>query len=251
MLHARFALIDRLNREQALMGRFGKGGKERGGRVLVATQVVEASLDLDFDAMVSDLAPIGSLIQRAGRLWRHMDERPEADRPVPALTLHVLSPDPDKVEDDDWLHQVLDRGAWVYRPDEQWLTARSLFDAGEIVAPGGLRNLIEAVHGEDALQVPDALLEAQVDAEGRAHAETGFARGNVVDGAVGYLTGTREAISNDALFPTRLGEPQITLVLARRVGGTLVSWANAEDPAEAWALSEVTAARKRYEPLLR
>ena len=96
LLHARFAMIDRLCHERALMGRFGKGGKDRKGRVLVATQVVEASLDLDFDAMVSDLAPVGSLIQRAGRLWRHMDERPEAERarPHPHLARSVARPGP-------------------------------------------------------------------------------------------------------------------------------------------------------------
>ena len=246
LLHARFAMIDRLCHERALMGRFGKRGQERKGRVLVATQVVEASLDLDFDAMVSDLAPVGSLIQRAGRLWRHMENR----RPVPGPTLHVLSPDPDEVEGDDWLHRVLDRGAWVYCLDEQWRTARAVFDAEEIAAPDGLRALIEAVHGEDAPQVPEALSEAQLKADGEARARRGLAGTNVVDGAAGYLTGTRGAIGNDALFPTRLGEPQITMALARRDGDRLVPWADGEDPAIAWALSEVSASRKRFGRLL-
>ncbi len=116
LLHARYAMIDRLRHEQILMGRFDKNGKGRESRILVATQVVEASLDLDFDVMVSDLAPIGSLIQRAGRLWRHMDKRPATERPTPGPTLHVVSPDPDMVEGEDWLREVLDRGSWVYRP---------------------------------------------------------------------------------------------------------------------------------------
>jgi len=76
LLHARFALCDRLRHEKAALSRFGKKGQDRAGRVLVATQVLESSLDLDFDVMVSDLAPIAALIQRAGRLWRHMALRP-------------------------------------------------------------------------------------------------------------------------------------------------------------------------------
>ncbi|MFT3688413.1 hypothetical protein [Paenirhodobacter sp.] len=78
LLHARFALCDRKRIEAAELARFGRNGEGRAGRVLVATQVVESSLDLDFDVMVPDLAPMAALIQRAGRLWRHMAERPQA-----------------------------------------------------------------------------------------------------------------------------------------------------------------------------
>lgn len=67
LLHARFALCDRLAHEAAALARFGKDGQGRAGRVLVATQVVESSLDLGFDVMVSDLAPAAALVQRAGR----------------------------------------------------------------------------------------------------------------------------------------------------------------------------------------
>ena len=70
LFHARFALADRLEKERRVVRTFGKeSGEERAGKVLVATQVVEQSLDLDFDALVTDLAPVDLLIQRAGRLW--------------------------------------------------------------------------------------------------------------------------------------------------------------------------------------
>ena len=250
LLHARFAMADRLCHEQVLMKRFGKYGKGREGRILVATQVVEASLDLDFDVMVSDLAPMGSLIQRAGRLWRHMEERPGALRPLPGPILHVVSPNPDRVEGEDWLHDVLGRGAWVYRLDHQWLTARAVFDAGKIVEPDGLRALIEAVHSEESPTVPEVLRRVQEEAEGTARAETGMATINVVDSAAGYLTGTRGAVGNDALFPTRLGERQVTMALARRQSDHLIPWAADGDSAMAWALSEVSASHKRFACLL-
>lgn len=71
LFHARFTVQDRSAIEERVLKRFGKLGSRNGRAILVATQVVEQSLDLDFDHMVSALAPIDLLIQRAGRLHRH------------------------------------------------------------------------------------------------------------------------------------------------------------------------------------
>ena len=245
LLHARFALGDRLRHEQDLLSRFGPNGSDRAGQVLVATQVVEASLDLDFDVMVSDLAPIGALIQRAGRLWRHLDRRPASQRPVAEPVLTVLAPDPDDVADPRWLNAVLDRGAHVYNHADQWRTARALFDAGTIQTPDGLRDLIEAVHGPDRPGVPGPLERAELEAEGEASAETALAHQNVVRPEDGYLLGTGPSVWNDEKFPTRLGEEQQTLVLARRQGDQLAPWCRADRPERAWVLSEVQCNRWR------
>ena len=90
LLHARFLFKDRDERERRCLVRFGKPGalvdfgdkdlrevRRPNRAVLVATQVIEQSLDLDFDLMVSDHAPVDLILQRAGRLHRH----PRADRP--------------------------------------------------------------------------------------------------------------------------------------------------------------------------
>jgi CRISPR-associated endonuclease/helicase Cas3 len=73
LFHARFPFGRRREIEDAVLKRFGKNGgpAERNQRVLVATQVVEQSLDLDFDVMISDVAPVDLVLQRAGRLHRH------------------------------------------------------------------------------------------------------------------------------------------------------------------------------------
>ena len=73
LYHARFALTDRLHIGAEVLKRFGKESTaaDRRGRLVIATQVVEQSLDVDFDYMVTDLAPIDLIIQRAGRLKRH------------------------------------------------------------------------------------------------------------------------------------------------------------------------------------
>jgi len=77
LFHSRFAFIDRMRIEQTALDWFGKNADPhaRRGKVLIATQVVEQSLDIDLDMMISDLAPIDLLIQRAGRLQRHIRDK--------------------------------------------------------------------------------------------------------------------------------------------------------------------------------
>jgi CRISPR-associated endonuclease/helicase Cas3 len=247
LLHARFALCDRQAREEEALAHFGKDRAPRPGRILVATQVVEASLDLDFDVMVSDLAPIGALVQRAGRLWRHMDRRPRDDRPVEGPCLDVLSPDPEGPPGERWLDAALGKGAFVYPLDVQWRTARALFRTGEIAAPDGLRDLIEAVHGAEAMPVPEALTRAEAEREGAEWAERGRARQNVIALEDGYpaMPGPDP---NEALA-TRLGRPQIALVLARRTETGVAFWSADPDPRRAEALSEVQLARAHWHRL--
>lgn len=79
LFHSRFRFIDRQKIEQDITGYYGKNERDRasGSRILVATQVVEQSLDLDFDWMVTQLCPVDLLFQRLGRLHRHQrDNRP-------------------------------------------------------------------------------------------------------------------------------------------------------------------------------
>ena len=62
LIHSRFTWRDRGNRESAVMGDFEV--------VLISTQVVEVSLDIDFDVLLTDLAPYDVMVQRMGRVWR-------------------------------------------------------------------------------------------------------------------------------------------------------------------------------------
>lgn len=91
LFHGRFLFKDRERIEQGCLQQFGQGNEHRPQRyVLVATQVIEQSLDVDFDLMISDLAPIDLLLQRSGRLHRHIrDERPTR---LHAPTLWVIEP---------------------------------------------------------------------------------------------------------------------------------------------------------------
>lgn len=72
LVHSRFLTVDRIERENSLVKMLGKDADARPGRVIViSTQVIEQGLDLDFDRMFSDVAPVDVLIQRMGRLHRH------------------------------------------------------------------------------------------------------------------------------------------------------------------------------------
>lgn len=249
LLHARFAACDRKSKELSVISTFGKGGNNREGRVLIATQVVESSLDLDFDVMVSDLAPIAALAQRAGRLWRHMDVRPEHSRPVREPLLSVLAPDPNEVEDEHWLREVLDRGSFVYPIADQWRTARLLFRSGYIDSSHDLGSLIESVHGAEAIPVPPALENAECKEYGEHLVRRHQGEHNVVKWDVGYLDGAKGL--PDLEFPTRLGVEQRVLTLAlEHETGSLKPWAGdtgADD--ELWTLSEVSGTRRRLDEL--
>lgn len=70
--HSQFFDGDRSQRDDDLMARLGPDDSRRAPCVVVATQVIQQSLDIDFDYMISDAAPLDVLIQRAGRVHRHM-----------------------------------------------------------------------------------------------------------------------------------------------------------------------------------
>jgi CRISPR-associated endonuclease/helicase Cas3 len=234
LFHARFAMGDRLTIERDVVARFGKRSALRGG-VVVATQVIEQSLDLDFDLMVSDLAPMDLLIQRAGRLWRHQ----RSDRPADRPRLLVLSPEPVAAPDAGWLGEVLRRTGRVYEDHALlWRSAKVLFAAGAITAPGDVRRLVEAAYDQDA-DVPAALQRRASEAEGRASAAISLARQNLLEWRAGY-TSNAGAWASDTRTPTRLGEAGTIFRLARWQAGRLEPFCAADTPERAWALSEVT-----------
>ncbi len=82
LLHSRFPHFCRQQQEKYWMERLGKKDKSVHGCILVSTQIVEQSVDIDADLLISELAPMDMLLQRMGRLWRHMNVRAQEKRPV-------------------------------------------------------------------------------------------------------------------------------------------------------------------------
>jgi len=141
LFHARFPFDDRMERETAVLRRFGKESAERPFRmVCVATQVIEQSLDIDFDLMVSELAPVDLVLQRSGRVWRH--ERPDRPGHLHGPELWMLLP---PISEEGV--PLFDRAStYVY---EAHLLLRSylvLRDQTTLVVPEGVEGLIESVY---------------------------------------------------------------------------------------------------------
>ena len=236
LFHARFALGDRLDIERRVLKSFGKASKgEERNRIVISTQVCEASIDADWDVMITDLAPIDLIIQRAGRLHRHDRGR----RPNPVL--YVVSPEPADDAGADWYKAAFPRASFVYPQHERlWLTMRTLRDApGLPLASQNPRTLVERVYASDTF--PSGLDKPASGAEGTAMADRAAGRMNALDLSKGYIH-QAGAWAADTHTPTRLGDPTRTLRLARWDGQRLVPWHAVEngDTRKAWRLSEVS-----------
>ena len=158
LFHARYTFSDRARIEKQVLANYGKNALRK-GRILVATQVVEQSLDLDFDLLISQIAPIEFLMQRMGRLWRHdrintalCPRSPRITQPtfITLLPEHSVT---------SWTTHYKGSG-FVYRNirvlyrTEQYLNKNS-----ELIFPDCYREAIEYVHSEEAyMEEPKELL---------------------------------------------------------------------------------------------
>lgn len=93
--HSSFLDLDRAAKDADLLARFGPPGKAGDRRpvtrhIVVASQVAEQSLDVDFDLLVTDLCPVDLMLQRMGRLHRHQRGVGQADRPERLRTARCL-----------------------------------------------------------------------------------------------------------------------------------------------------------------
>ncbi len=248
LFHARFAMGDRQRIEDRVLAHFGpaSGPAQRSGTILIATQVVEQSLDLDFDALVSDLAPIDRLIQRAGRLLRHRRAADGAPAPAaecdtrPVEALHILAPEWSESPDPEWLRRLLPRTQSVYRdPANLWRTQGILRECGRVQLPNDTRLLLESVYADDAI-TPDGLAEASGESYADERVRAATAGFNALDLDAGYTRASAQSgWSADAEAGTRLSdEPTMPVVLLRAdESGQPRPWS--DDPAHPWTLSAV------------
>ncbi|MDD5265835.1 MAG: CRISPR-associated helicase Cas3' [Methylococcales bacterium] len=248
LFHSRFAMIDRQEIENRTLEYFGDDStpEHRKGQLLIATQVVEQSLDLDFDVMITDLAPIDLIIQRAGRLMRHVRDaqgnriRQEGAKDFRGTpTLYLFSPDPIEDADINWLKPDHAGTQAVYQHIGQlWLTAKLLVGRGQFTMPDDARDLIEGVYSFDAEEeIPDVLLDGSMQAESNAMMQKSMADLNVLKLNKGYTRSSGDW-DEETRIPTRLTEEEaVSVALAIVENGQLKPYAKAES--YEWALSTV------------
>jgi len=191
LFHARFAMNDRLEIEQRVRDAFGpkSNAESRRGRLVIATQVVEQSLDVDFDVLVSDLAPIDRLIQRAGRMQRHI--RDAHGNPASGsdqrggAVLYVFGPEWTDAPEASWFKSTFAGAAAIYPHHGQiWLTAKFLREGG-FSMPEDARCLIEGVFGEQ-VEHPPGLHRSAERVEGENWARANFAAAEALSLNTGY-----------------------------------------------------------------
>ena len=156
VFHAQFLMPDRAAKEEALMKRIGKHStpEQRDKLIVVGTQVLEQSLDIDLDFLVTELCPMDLLLQRIGRLHRH--ENRTRPRPVAQARCAVLDTGTD--EFDEGSKAVY--GEWLL-----WRTRKFLPTA--ITLPHDIAPLVQDVYGWE----PDPLPASPQSTAARAEYE--------------------------------------------------------------------------------
>ena len=247
LFHARYPFSERCDRERWVLQAFGPTDQQEMSprprrAILVATQVVEQSLDLDFDLMISDLAPVDLLLQRAGRLHRHARRRPSA---LALPQLWILGPtEIDSAADVRKIAPVYD----------EYVLLRSLLalQHKEVIRlPQDIEPLVEAVYGDDclpedltaslALRLADARAAREVQ---RLHEQAEAIKrvipspreeDDVTEDFSGLLEEDAAEMHLSLQALTRLSEPTVAVVFLHRSGDSIALDPAGRNPVRTWS----------------
>ena len=166
--HSRFMAVDRAAKDRWLRDTFGPSDANRPHRhVVVASQVAEQSLDIDFDLLVTDLAPVDLVLQRIGRLHRH----PRAGRPARVATPTCW------ISGADWAEEPprpVPGSRRVYQTSTLLRAAAVLqphLDGAPLHLPADIALLTQSAYGDTPVG-PPAWQPAMAEAEERHQNET-------------------------------------------------------------------------------
>ncbi|WP_195854639.1 CRISPR-associated helicase Cas3' [Aerococcus sanguinicola] len=152
VLHASFIATERKQKERQLLKEIGKGADRPAKKIIIGTQVIEQSLDIDFDVMVSDLAPMDLLIQRMGRLHRHAIQRPAQHQEARFYVMGLS----DTLEFDEGSESIYGKNL---------LIRTQAFLPEVLNIPGDISPLVQKVYGDAPLDLADELRPILEEAE--------------------------------------------------------------------------------------
>jgi len=195
LLHSNFIATERVNKEKELLNMIGKDAKRPEKKIIIGTQVIEQSLDIDFDLLISELAPMDLLIQRIGRLHRHNIERAEKFK-EPTLYVMGMSEDLDFESGSEYVY-----GGYL-------LARTQYFLPNTINIPGDISPLVQKVYGEGDIIINSSLEDKYIKIKNKFHSN----RNKKEDRAKTYL----------------LSSPQYETLTGETL--SLIKWLNNDHP---------------------
>ncbi len=207
LIHSRFPAFLRREQESKwvdLLGKNGADNRRKHGRILVATQILEQSVDVDADFLISRLAPGDMLFQRIGRLWRHEKlntVRPQQAKREMLLLIPEECSDPAKIQENVRVLLPYDP-YWMLRTCEIWK------EMNEVHIPDDIRPVLEKIY-QDRPEESEIMVHLKQEMIRRREHEQCLAN---------CSRGTADNAQSDEFFGTRLSDDDEVRVLLLRKG---------------------------------
>lgn len=150
LVHSRFPSERRTELENHWVGLYGKHGsraRKVRGRILFGTQVLEQSLDIDADLLITKLAPSDMLLQRMGRLWRHADN--DSLRPAESSKEMIVLV-PDVFCKSFNVEFGFGPSGAIYAPYVLWRTYQEWIGMKTVTIPADMRRILESTYAEQS-----------------------------------------------------------------------------------------------------
>ena len=222
--HGRFAAADRRLLDEEVERQLGKQ-PPGGGHIVVGTQTLEQSLDIDADLLITDLCPADVLLQRIGRLHRHRDNDPHRPNGYDKPACIVLTPpdndltpllesgqDANGLGPHGYVYEdlrILEATRWLIEEYPQWRI------------PGMNRQLVERATHPQALkaitqEMGDDWQSHALAIQGGEIGDGQTARGVTIRRNSSFFTDNRDVVfvSSDENIRTRLGDDRLDVAIA-------------------------------------